>query len=46
MTTELASVAKIMCAPRANDTRIIEQLGLDVDTGVAETSMLSGHRCN
>jgi hypothetical protein len=31
MMTKLASIAKIMCVPRANDTRIIRQLGQDVD---------------
>jgi hypothetical protein len=42
MTNELASIAKIMCVPRANDTKINGQLEQDVDTEVAKTSVLSG----
>jgi hypothetical protein len=42
MTNELASISKIMCVPRANDTKINGQLEQDVDTEVAKTSVLSG----
>jgi hypothetical protein len=41
MTTELASMAKIMGAPRANDTRVARELGQGVNTWVFETAMLS-----
>jgi hypothetical protein len=41
MTTELASVAKIMGAPRTNDTRVARQLGKGINTWVSETAMPS-----
>jgi hypothetical protein len=33
-------MTKVMTAPIANNTRIMRQFGQDVDTRVAETSML------
>jgi hypothetical protein len=46
MTTELASLAKIMGAHGANDTRVTQQLGQSVNAWVSETVMPSRHRSN
>jgi hypothetical protein len=41
MTTEPASKEKIIGVPRANDTRVAQQLGQGINTWVFETKMSS-----